>query len=182
MRGNHQEKEPRMKKTTRLVWAATVFLVACGYSGDSEDETTHQAAETDRAAESDDGEESSEQLAKNQTHRRNRAGSLLTLAYDAQTNSFTGAVENVGPEPLTGVRVEVHLSNGVELGPTSPADLAPGESVAVSLEASGGPFETWSAHAEVGGVEGDHEDEDGEHGNSKESGDGAESGEHGGQP
>ena len=33
---------------------------------------------------------------------------------------------------LRRVRVEVHLSNGIELGQTTPVDLAPGESVEIA--------------------------------------------------
>ena len=49
------------------------------------------------------------------------------------------------------VRVEVHLSNGTELGPTTPGDLAPGEMIPVNLQATDEPFTGWTAHPEVGG-------------------------------
>ena len=66
------------------------------------------------------------------------------------------------------VRVEVHLSNGVELGPTTPIDLAPGQQIPVELIAEGPPFDKWAAHPEVGGSGGEgggeHGGEDGEHG------------------
>ena len=90
--------------------------------------------------------------------------------YDSE-NAFVGTVENVSEVTLKRVRVEIHLSNGVELGPTPSVDLAPGEIVDVRLDATSQPFETWSAHAEVGGGDGG-----GEHG---EEGEG--SGEHGGK-
>ena len=177
-------------KNARLVLAGTAAaLVACGPSGNGDDAPGSEAREAEVAAAPADGEESAEQLAKDQTYDHERMGSRLVLAYDEQAGSFVGAVENVGAEPLTRVRVEVHLSNGVELGPTTPVDLAPGESRSVSLEASEAPFETWSAHAEVGGAEGEHghEGEEGEHGgresgeheNSEKSGEGKESREHG---
>lgn len=178
-------------KNARLVLAGTAAaLVACGPAGDGDDPPGSEARETGvAAAPAADGEESAEQLAKDQTYDHERMGSRLVLAYDEQAGSFVGTVENVGAEPLTRVRVEVHLSNGVELGPTTPVDLAPGESRSVSLEASEAPFETWSAHAEVGGTEGEHghEGEEGEHGeresgeheNSEKSGEGKESREHG---
>ncbi len=72
------------------------------------------------------------------------------------------------------VRVEVHLSNGIELGPTTPVDLAPGQMASVTLPASDQPFDTWNPHAEVGpqGIEeqaSDREDEgSGEHGSDRE--------------
>ena len=47
------------------------------------------------------------------------------------------------------VRIEVHLSNGNELGPTAPIDLAPGKKVDVGLSAEGQSFDWWKAHAEA---------------------------------
>ena len=75
-------------------------------------------------------------------------------------------LKNTTDAILPQVRVEVHLSNGVELGPTSPVDLAPGEEILIELMAEGAPFATWTAHPEVGGSgtesggehgEGDHD-------------------------
>ncbi len=79
-----------------------------------------------------------------------RAGARLILAYDAETNTFTGSVQNTTDATLRQVRVEVHLSNGTELGPTTPVDLAPGQVVDITLPATDAPFTTWSAHPEVG--------------------------------
>ena len=42
--------------------------------------------------------------------------------------------------------VEIHLSNGVELGLTKPSDIAAGASTETSLAADGNDFETRSAH------------------------------------
>ena len=79
-----------------------------------------------------------------------RAGARLILSYDSGSNAFRGTVQNVTNSTLRRVRVEVHLSNGIELGPTTPIDLPPGETVDVTLKASEQSFETWSAHPEVG--------------------------------
>ncbi len=180
-----------MTRSTRLLSATACLLVACGPSGDGDDAYVEESAEAGEAelAAPDGAEESAEQLAKDETYDHEHAGSRLMLAYDEQANAFTGTVENVGAEPLTSVRVEVHLSNGVELGPTTPGDLAPGESREVVLEASDDAFETWSAHAEFGGAEGEHDGEDDEHegresgesGNEEESGEGKKQGEHEGK-
>ena len=59
-------------------------------------------------------------------------------------------VENTTETTLTRVRVEVHLSNGIELGPTTPVNLAPGQISDINLPASSQPFTSWSAHPEVG--------------------------------
>ena len=99
---------------------------------------------------SGEGEESGTQYGLDDTYDNVRAGARLIISYDADANEFTGTVENTTADTLTRVRVEVHLSNGTELGPTTPVDLAPGENVYVVLESSDQPFETWSAHPEVG--------------------------------
>ncbi len=110
-------------------------------------------------------------LAQNETFDAVRGGARLILNYDAAGNAFTGTVENTTNNTLSNVRIEVHLSNGTELGPTTPVDMRPGEMYAIEMPATQEAFTGWIAHAEVGGGEGG-----GEHG----SGSGSESGgEHG---
>ena len=96
------------------------------------------------------GEESATQYTRTQTYDEVRAGARLVLRYDPATQAFVGTVTNTTDATLSRVRVEVHLSNGVELGPTTPMDLAPGQSIDVSLPATGQVFTTWGAHPEVG--------------------------------
>ena len=96
------------------------------------------------------GEESGTQLGLGDTYDAVRGGARLIIAYDRGRNAFVGTVRNVTNGALERVRVEVHLSNGIELGPTTPMDLAPGQVVDVVLKASEQPFESWSAHPEVG--------------------------------
>lgn len=98
----------------------------------------------------EDGEEAGTQLNLNETFDEVRAGARLILTYDADANAFTGTVENTTDATLKQVRVEVHLSNGAELGPTTPVDLAPGQVAEISLPATEESFTTWSAHSEVG--------------------------------
>jgi len=108
------------------------------------------------------GEESGTQLSREATYDHVRNGAHLILNYDPESNSFVGSVENTTEEMLKRVRVEVHLSNGIELGPTSPVDLAPGEKSAVSLKASEADFEGWVAHPEVGSGEAGHDENGGD--------------------
>jgi len=110
-----------------------------------------------------EGEESGTELALNQTYDKVRNGVRLILAYDTQTNSFIGTVENTTDKTLKRVRVEVHLSNGIELGPTTPVDLDPDERRAVKLTATSKDFDKWTAHPEVGSGEHGRGDEHGEH-------------------
>ena len=108
-------------------------------------------------------------LALDETFDSVRSGARLILKYDAPTNSFKGTVENTTNGVLDRVRVEVHLSNGTELGPTTPTDLAPGEVTAINLPATPASFAEWTTHAEVGtgreGLEsGEEHQAGGEHG------------------
>jgi len=110
-----------------------------------------------------------------------RKGAHLILAYNAATQSFKGTVQNTTSKALSEVRIEVHLSNGVELGPTKRIDLKPGEKIPVELSAAGHKFAWWTTHPEHGSEEG-HGPE-GEHGGRGEHGEGGHEGrgEHGGR-
>ena len=99
-----------------------------------------------------EGEEAGMALAPNEIYDEVRGGARLILVYDAAINSFIGTVENTTDAILQQVRVEVHLSNGLELGPTIPIDLGPGEQADVMLSV----FDSWTAHAEVGIGEANH--------------------------
>jgi hypothetical protein len=112
---------------------------------------------------SEEGEESGTKLALNETYDTVRNGARLILAYDAQSNSFVGTVENTTDKTLKNVRVEVHQSNGKEIGPTTPGDLESGEKRDVKLTATSTDFDGWNAHPEVGSGEHGHGEERGEH-------------------
>ena len=99
---------------------------------------------------SEEGEESGTQLSLSETFDEVRAGARLIFSYDADANAFTGTVENTTDATLRQVRVEVHLSNGTELGPTNPIDLAPGQAADITFLATTEQFTSWSAHLEVG--------------------------------
>ena len=99
-------------------------------------------------------EEGGNALALDETFDMVRAGARLIMSYDAHSNAFFGTVVNTTSATLTQVRIEVHLSNGIELGPTTPADLAPGAAMNVILHGSAQPFDGWTPHAEVGASEG----------------------------
>ena len=130
---------------------------------------------TDKQTTDDGKEESGTELARNETYDKVRNGARLVLNYDAESNSFKGTVENTTDETLKQVRVEVHLSNGKELGPTPSADLAPGAKKDVQLTATSTDFDKWSAHPEVGSGEhsnSEHDEEGSEH--DSEGGEGGE--------
>ncbi|MHC4534655.1 MAG: FxLYD domain-containing protein [Planctomycetota bacterium] len=160
-----------MKKTRLLtVLLASILLIAplaCrNTTGDSEHEGGGE------------GEEPGVRIAIDETYDAVRRGVRLILNYDSTTSSFVGTVENITDKPVSAVRVEVHLSNGTELGPTERNDLSPGEKIAVKLSAGGQDFDWWKAHAESG-EGGEHSGEhEGEHGGEHS---GEHEGEHGGE-
>lgn len=124
------------------------------------------------------GEEDGTQFKKSQTYDEVKKGVRLVLKYNEASSEFVGVITNKSEEVVERARVEVHLSNGVELGPTKPKDVKAGEKLEVTLSAKGQKFETWSTHAEVGSNEHGH----GEGGEGHEDGEGHEhneKGEHG---
>ena len=78
-----------------------------------------------------------------------RSGVDLEISYDSSTEKFEGTLNNTSNGTVDGVRVEIHLSNGVELGPTPKIDLMAANSSAVTLDASGQTFTWYSVHIEV---------------------------------
>ena len=58
-------------------------------------------------------------LAPNETSDAVRGGARVFLYYDAGADAFVDTVEDTTSNVLSQVRVEVHLSNGTELGPTT---------------------------------------------------------------
>ena len=149
-----------------ILLAAVLLLIglaACSSTSDSgpesgggEGEGSGEHGESGENGEGgESGEESATQYTLTETYDEVRAGARLVLRYDAATQTFTGTVANTTSATLSRVRVEVHLSNGVELGPTAPMDLVPGQTSPVTLTAIGQVFATWGAHPEVGSATGD---------------------------
>ena len=101
-----------------------------------------------------EGEEPGTRLKANEVYDHTRKGIRLVLSYNKASSSFEGSVENVSKKTIKSVRVEVHLSNDVELGPTTPIDLSPKEKRPVILSARGQDFKWYKAHPEAG--EGEH--------------------------
>ena len=139
----------------------------------AEEGTEGSGGERDYESRAEEGSGASA-LALHETFDTVRSGARLVLNYDAPSNSFKGTVKNTTNGILGRVRVEVHLSNGTELGPTTPTDMAPREVIEINLTATPASFTRWTAHAEVGGG-GEESESGGEHGSGRESG-----GEHGG--
>ena len=160
------ERTVSMNYSYRIL-AAIVVICAIAIGGCSSDTGTgeHSRGEHDRDLEGHgkEGEESGTELSLTEKYDKVRRGARLVLAYDAGSNSFTGTVENTTKKTLKRVRVEVHLSNGKELGPTQAADLGPGQKRAITLKATTKDFKGWTAHPEVGSGEHGHGEGRGEH-------------------
>lgn len=124
-----------------------------------------------RGEHGEEGEEGGTRIGKNEKWDKVRNGARLVLAYDATSQSFKGVVVNTTSRTLSDVRVEVHLSNGLELGPTKRTDLKPGARMPVELSAANQRFAWWTTHPEHGSEEG--------HGPGHEEGRGEGRGEHG---
>lgn len=131
--------------------------------GEHDRDNGEHGREHGRAGSGEHGEETGTELTLTDRYDEVRNGARLILAYDRDTNSFVGTVENTTENTLEQVRVEVHLSNGKELGPTAPDDLGPGERNEVKLTATSRDFDKWTAHPEVGSSEHGHREERGEH-------------------
>ena len=169
--------EPTAAGVAYDAWEIHPETFACGGPGPVNTEGGSEAGGEQHGAEggSESGGEGSEEggnaLALDQTFDMVRAGARLIMSYDAHNNTFYGTVVNTTSATLTRVRIEIHLSNGIELGPTTPVDLAPGAAMNVVLPASVQPFDGWTPHAEVGASEGGGSGEgSGEHGSGSEGG------------
>ena len=149
-------------------------------SGSNSAEGSGVESGSERSGESGSEEGSgANQLAPDQTFDEIRSGARLILGYDASSNSFKGTVENTTRSILNRVRIEVHLSNGTELGPTNPVNLGPGWVARVNMPSTQAPFTGWVAHAEVGGGESGGEHSSGSEGGGEHGSGGESGGEHG---
>ena len=116
----------------------SVMLAACGESP------------TELGEGGEEGE-SGTRWALNQTATETRSGVTLAMSYDAARRRFDGTVTNTTGSTVTDVRVEIHLSNGTELGPTPRISLGAQEVRQVTLDdTSGQSFNWFSIHVEIG--------------------------------
>lgn len=141
-----------------VILAVATSIQSRSHAGSNEDQDqTNQKerrGEHDRDSREDgkgEGEESGTELGLDATYDKVRSGARLIMAYDAQNKAFMGTVENTTERTLKRVRVEVHLSNGIELGPTKATNLAPGKKMSVELTPTTMGFTGASARPEVDG-------------------------------
>ena len=122
-----------------------------GEDGESEGEGEHGGTEGEGEHDEggEEGEESGVYVELEDTWDATRNGARLVLSFDPASNAFVGTVENTTRQTLCAVRVEVHLSTGIELGPTERIDLPSGETTVLRLSTEGENFDTWTAHPEI---------------------------------
>ena len=136
-----------------MSWFAVACVVATGIDERSESAGDHEREAGEHgesaAGEGDEGEESGVYIGVDDTWDTVRKGARLILRFDPDADAFVGTVQNTTNAPLCGVRVEVHLRNGPELGPTTPVDLQNGETAELSLPVGGERFTSWTAHPEL---------------------------------
>ena len=94
--------------------------------------------------------ESGTRYAPGDEARELRGGVELVMRFEQPAESFTGTVRNTTSQTVRDVRVEIHLSNGVELGPTPRVGLDGDETRPVELDARGQTFDWWTVHVELG--------------------------------
>ena len=98
----------------------------------------------------EEGEESGDMIGRFEELDQTRGNAHLTLRYNEEANTFYGTLMNMSTATLENVRIEVHLSNGREIGPTSPVNLVNGQTMDITLEGPEEPFVEWTAQVEVG--------------------------------
>ncbi len=116
---------------TAILACAVISLFGCGNSPTESGESGTQYGLSDTATET-------------------RSGIDLVMRYDSQQEMFTGTLTNTTNATVSNVRVEIHLSNGTELGPTPRMNMTGGQTSPVTLDASGQNFNQWSVHVELG--------------------------------
>ena len=80
------------------------------------------------------------------------AGQSFDFRYEAHTGLFRGTVENTSGALVCASRTEIHLvtpAGVVELGPTIPQDLEPGDVLYVVMYQDGPPPDTFILHPEA---------------------------------
>ena len=107
-----------------------------------------------RDGDGDEGEEGGVAILPDALWDATRRGARLVLRFNPATSAFVGTVENTTLETLCAVRVEVHLSSGIELGPTERTNLPPRAMTDVRLLDGGEVFDAWTAHPETSGCGG----------------------------
>jgi len=174
LRGRYQtncELKIKMKIATRLhsfleihkllVFILVVFTVfsycSCTQSSESQNQVDKQT-KTDLIDGIDiRGNEDSLELGLGDSYDVTKDGVRLHMEYDQAANFFVGSVSNTTADTIENVRVRILLSNGTELGTSTPIILKAKMTRPLKLQAPVNIFEKWSAYVSVGNMENEHE-------------------------
>ena len=146
----------RLLLTTGLALLAAVacdnFRSPTGLGEGAEGSGHSEGNEGGEGGESGGGElgESGNRYNSGDTAYESRQGVDLVMSHYGPGDRFEGTITNTTGRPISNVRVEIHLSNGTELGPTPNVTLAAGEMLDIELDAAGQSFAWWSVHVEIG--------------------------------
>ncbi len=143
------QEEMESWQVQRSSVVSLVLLVAFSAAGCSGSPTEPTEAHGPEGTGGESGE-SGTRYAPGDEARELRGGVELVMRFEQGGERFTGTVRNTASETVRDVRVEIHLSNGVELGPTPRVDLVAGETRPVELDARGQAFDWWTVHVELG--------------------------------
>jgi hypothetical protein len=124
------------------MWSIHPEVSSCTGGGDDDDDDGDG-----------DGEEDGTEYALDEAYDETTSGVHLIAAYDEATDSFSGTAKNVTADVLCEVRIEVHLNNGMELGPSERQDLDPDQTITWELRVA-------DAHKGEGEGEGEHDEGD----------------------
>ena len=133
-----------------LFVVCTAAFLSFGVFGCSGSPTEPSGEEHGPEGEGGESGESGTRYMLSETATEVRSGVELIVDYDSTREVFSGTVRNTTSATVTQVRVEIHLSNGVELGPTPRVDLPAGETHSVELDARGQTFSWFTVHVELG--------------------------------
>ena len=98
------------------------------------------------------GEEANPSIPINEPYAGVNAGQTFDFRYEADTGLFRGTVENTSAGLVCASRTEIHLGTPmgvVELGPTIPEDLGPGDVLYVVMYQDGPEPDTYILHPEA---------------------------------
>ena len=141
-------------KYTSIIVIMLIMATVSGSFALAQGQTEKSSTEHQRDSRSGEGEEKGIEYSIDQSCEVIQNGCYLYLSFDKDKNEFIGYAKNLSDRTLTGVRLEIHLDNGIELGPTRRVTLAPEAVVNLSLKGSSRKFSKWTAHLEVGSSEG----------------------------
>lgn len=128
-----------LKQLTFLLLACAVGFTACNNAADSKKKIEN----------SQDPIEDIATLLKTDVYDDTINGVHVIFKYMGDDDKyFFGSRMNLTDETIEGFQIGVHLSNGMDLGPTPVGDLLPGQEGSMMIDAEVAEWEKWAANVE----------------------------------